>query len=252
MEGHGVVSPPSANGALEVHPREPRTASPRVRVVVQTKRYRMPQYKRYRDDARVPIARHLGRHSASTRWHGDEWATRRRSQRRCLQRIIETSTEPEGDLVLDCVCGSGTTAVVAEKLGRRWIVADLGRFAIHTTRKRLLGRSPTYVHSSSRTSASTNARSGRRPSSVSQRTPGRAAYRQFILDLYNARPIQGYAWLHGVKQGRMVHVGTVDAPGHRRRRQADRRGVPQDGRHGQGRADDDAASTFSAGTSPSS
>ena len=44
-----------------------------------------------------------------------------------------------GDVVLDCFCGSGTTAAVAEKLNRRWIACDLGRFAIHTTRKRLLG-----------------------------------------------------------------------------------------------------------------
>src|SRR5207249_10516168 len=54
-----------------------------------------------------------------------------------LERIIKASSN-EGDLVLDCFCGSGTTAAVAEKLGRRWITADLGRFAIHTTRKRLL------------------------------------------------------------------------------------------------------------------
>src|SRR5947209_18453890 len=54
-----------------------------------------------------------------------------------LERIINASSN-EGDLVLDCFCGSGTTASVAEKLGRRWIACDLGRFAIHTTRKRLL------------------------------------------------------------------------------------------------------------------
>ena len=35
-------------------------------------------------------------------------------------------------------CGSGTTAATAEKMGRRWITCDLGRFAIHTARKRLL------------------------------------------------------------------------------------------------------------------
>jgi hypothetical protein len=39
-----------------------------------------------------------------------------------------------------------------------------------------------------------------------------AAYRRFILDLYKAKPIEGYAWLHGIKQGRLVHVGTVDSP----------------------------------------
>jgi SAM-dependent methyltransferase len=55
-----------------------------------------------------------------------------------LDRIINASSN-EGDLVLDCFCGSGTTAAVAEKLNRRWIACDLGRFAIHTTRKRLLG-----------------------------------------------------------------------------------------------------------------
>ena len=38
----------------------------------------------------------------------------------------------------DFFCGSGTTAAVAEKLGRKWIVSDLGKFAIHTTRKRMI------------------------------------------------------------------------------------------------------------------
>jgi hypothetical protein len=39
-----------------------------------------------------------------------------------------------------------------------------------------------------------------------------AAYTRFILDVYKARPIEGFAWLHGVKQGRLVYVGTVDSP----------------------------------------
>jgi len=55
-----------------------------------------------------------------------------------LERIVKASSN-EGGLVLDCFVGSGTTPAVAEKLGRRWIACDLGRFAIHTTRKRLLG-----------------------------------------------------------------------------------------------------------------
>src|SRR3989344_4777557 len=37
-------------------------------------------------------------------------------------------------------------------------------------------------------------------------------YRKFVLELYKASAITGYAWLHGVKNGRMVHVGSVDAP----------------------------------------
>jgi len=55
-----------------------------------------------------------------------------------LQRIVGASSDP-GDLVADFFCGSGTTLAVAEKMGRRWIGCDLGRFAIHTTRKRLIG-----------------------------------------------------------------------------------------------------------------
>ena len=55
-----------------------------------------------------------------------------------LERIIKSSSN-EGDIVADFFCGSGTTAAVAEKLGRRWIACDLGRFSIHTTRKRLIG-----------------------------------------------------------------------------------------------------------------
>lgn len=54
-----------------------------------------------------------------------------------LERIIKASSN-EGDTVLDCFVGSGTTVAVAEKLNRKWIACDLGRFAIHTTRKRLL------------------------------------------------------------------------------------------------------------------
>ncbi len=55
-----------------------------------------------------------------------------------LERIIKASSN-EGDLIADFFCGSGTTAAVAEKLGRKWIATDLGKFGIHTTRKRLIG-----------------------------------------------------------------------------------------------------------------
>ena len=54
-----------------------------------------------------------------------------------LERIVLASSN-EGDLVADFFCGSGTTAAVAEKLNRKWIATDLGKFAIHTTRKRLI------------------------------------------------------------------------------------------------------------------
>ena len=56
---------------------------------------------------------------------------------RLLERILSLASNA-GDLVADFFCGAGTTLSVAEKLERRWIGCDLSRFAIHTTRKRLL------------------------------------------------------------------------------------------------------------------
>jgi DNA modification methylase len=55
-----------------------------------------------------------------------------------IERVILASSNA-GDLIADMFVGSGTTAAVAEKLGRKWITADLGKLAIHTTRKRLIG-----------------------------------------------------------------------------------------------------------------
>lgn len=54
-----------------------------------------------------------------------------------IEKLI-LATSNLGDLVADLFCGSGTTGAVAERLGRRWIMCDLGRFAIHTSRKRLI------------------------------------------------------------------------------------------------------------------
>src|SRR5258707_7387479 len=53
-----------------------------------------------------------------------------------LRRVIGLTSKP-GDIVLDCFIGSGTTAVVAQELGRRWIAADINKGAIQTTSKRL-------------------------------------------------------------------------------------------------------------------
>ena len=54
-----------------------------------------------------------------------------------LERIIKIASNQD-DLIADFFGGSGTTASVAEKLGRKWICSDLGKFAIHTTRKRMI------------------------------------------------------------------------------------------------------------------
>lgn len=135
-----------------------------------------------------------------------------------LERIIKASSN-EGELVLDCFIGSGTTAAVAEKHGRRWLACDLGRFAVHTSRKRLLsipGVKPFTVQNLGKYErqawqvAEFHTPDGEEPLEHQHRRE--KAYREFILDLYHATSVDGHSWLHGIKSGRMVHVGAVDAP----------------------------------------
>jgi adenine-specific DNA-methyltransferase len=134
-----------------------------------------------------------------------------------LERIIKISSN-ENDLVLDCFLGSGTTAAVAEKLNRRWIACDLGRFAIHTSRKRLLSIPnvrPFAVQNLGkyeRQAWQTAKFQTGGETELEQQRLRESAYRKFILDLYHATPINGHAWMHGLKSGRLVHVGAVDAP----------------------------------------
>lgn len=123
-----------------------------------------------------------------------------------LERVIKLASSP-GDLVADFFCGSGTTAAVAEKLGRRWIACDLGRFAIHTTRKRLLNIPDCRPFEITNLGAYERQRW--------QQDSGNGALRAYldtILAFYRAEPVDGFAHLHGRKANRMVHVGATDAP----------------------------------------
>ena len=88
-----------------------------------------------------------------------------------LERIIAAATN-QNDLVLDCVCGSGTTAVVAEEWdagGSRQILADLQFIQLESDSC----HSAMFARSSFRTSASTSASSGRRRSSANPQPPAR-------------------------------------------------------------------------------
>ena len=134
---------------------------------------------------------------------------------RLLERILSATSNP-GSLVADFFCGSGTTLAVAEKLGRRWIGCDLGRWATHVTRKRLLGIEnckPFEVLNLGKyerqywqgvTFGEMNAKP------VTEQAL--YEYLAFILKLYGARPLPGMKHLHGKKGGAMVRIGAVDAP----------------------------------------
>lgn len=76
-----------------------------------------------------------------------------------VQRCMMMVTKP-GDLVLDPTCGSGTTAVVAEQWGRRWITIDTSRVAISVARQRLVTAKFDHYRLNSQRSASSNPSEG--------------------------------------------------------------------------------------------
>ncbi len=142
-----------------------------------------------------------------------------------LSRIISSSSN-EGDLIADFFCGSGTTAAVAEKLGRKWIVSDLGKFAIHTTRKRLIGvqRQLKTEGKDYRAFEILNLGKYERQHYIGvnpnlreleqqkQLAEKEAAFVDLILRAYRAEKTDGFATFHGKKAGRLVSVGPVNLP----------------------------------------
>lgn len=76
--------------------------------------------------------------SSTTKSHSSEYINYpTQKPEELLKRSILASSNP-GDLIVDFFAGSGTTAAVAEKLGRRWITCDFGKHAIYTMQKRIL------------------------------------------------------------------------------------------------------------------
>jgi adenine specific DNA methylase Mod len=90
--------------------------------------YRIVDDKKEDDVWRIPCMQ-----PASKQWTG--YPTQK--HHKLLQRIIKLGSNP-GDLILDVFCGAGTTLYAAEKLNRRWVGADISKFAIYLTRNRIL------------------------------------------------------------------------------------------------------------------
>ncbi len=176
-------------------------------LVVQTKPGSVPQLKRYLEDSR---GRPLGDVWTDIRPINSQAIERlgydTQKPELLLERIIKLASNP-GDLVADFFCGSGTTAAVAEKLGRRWIACDLGRFAVHTTRKRLLNIPDCRPFDIKNLGAYERQRW-----QIESGNGVLRAYLDTILAFYNAEPVEGFEHLHGRKANRMVHVGATDAP----------------------------------------
>lgn len=213
----GVMPPPGRHWAYKPEVMEQLDKEGRIYYSGSGK----PYEKRYLDESRgippqsiwtdISMLRGLGKHSKSSEWLNFET----QKPERLLERIIRLASM-KTSLVADFFCGSGTTLAVAEKLGRRWIGCDLGRWAIHVTRKRLLSIpncKPFEVLNLGKyerqywqgvTFGDPKDKAG-----MERRL---YEYLAFILKLYGAQPVAGMEHLHGKKGKAMVHIGAVDAP----------------------------------------
>ncbi len=142
-----------------------------------------------------------------------------------LERVIKVSSNP-GDLVCDFFCGSGTTLAVAEKLGRKWIGSDLGKFAIHTTRKRIINIQRELKKDGKDFRAfeilnlgkyerqhyvgvNPNLRDEEKRKQLAKKEQD---FIKLILHAYRAEEVTGYNTFSGKKLNRLVAIGPINLP----------------------------------------
>jgi len=185
-----------------------------------------PQYKRYLDEMPGRVIQSIWSDISPVNSQAVEslgYPTQKPEQ--FMTRILNTSSNP-GDVVADLFCGSGTLAAVAEKLGRKWIVADLGKFAIHTTRKRVIGVQRQLKAAGKDYRAFEILNLGkyerqhyigvnlnlRETEQQEQLAEKEAEFVDLILRAYRAERTEGFATFHGKKAGRLVVVGPINLP----------------------------------------
>jgi len=140
-----------------------------------------------------------------------------------LERIVKYASN-DGDLVADFFSGSGTTASVCERLNRKWVATDLGKFAIHTTRKRLINTQRELKSEGSdyrgfeilnlgkyqRQHFIYDGKSERDELKKRERLQKEGEFKSLILEAYKATEIQGFHTLHGKKGFEFVSIGPVN------------------------------------------
>lgn len=142
-----------------------------------------------------------------------------------LECIIKASSN-ENDIVHDFFCGSGTTAAVAEKLNRKWIVSELGKFAIHTTRKRMIQVQRQMKREGKDFRAfeilnlgkyerahyigvNMNRREEEQQKQIEQKEKDFIA---LMFKAYRAEAVENFKCFHGKRSSRLVAVGPVNLP----------------------------------------
>jgi DNA modification methylase len=201
--------------------------------VIQTTPGTVPQYKRYLDEMPgVPIQDMWDDLSAVNSQAKEAVGYATQKPEALLERIIQTSSN-EGDLIADFFVGSGTTAAVAEKLGRKWIATDLGKFGIHTTRKRLIDVQRELKVAEKNFRAFEVLNLGRYERQAYLNVGGRLTgaqkeqalarkeneFRELILRAYKATAFGASqdaqtqdGFFHGARVGRLVVIGPINLP----------------------------------------
>lgn len=130
-----IMRVPYDQSTLDTHYKKIDAAGRKYRVQVVNGK----EYVTYADEGKLvtDVWTDVGAQNATSPISKENTGYPTQKPEKLLERVIHSTTK-EGDLVADFFVGSGTTAAVAERLGRKWICSDLGRFGVHTTRKRLI------------------------------------------------------------------------------------------------------------------
>ena len=142
-----------------------------------------------------------------------------------IERIIQATTN-ENDLVCDFFCGSGTVAAASERTNRKWICSDLGKFSIHTSRKRMIGvqRELKKEEQDWRAFEILNLGKYQRQHFIydgknerddvkkREKQLKEKAFEKLILEAYKATSVDGFSTIHGKKGADFVSLGPINQP----------------------------------------
>ena len=142
-----------------------------------------------------------------------------------ISRFVKVFTN-ENDLVADFFSGSGTTASVSEELNRKWICSDLGKFAIHTTRKRMIGKQRELKNKEKNWRAFEilnlgkyqrqhyiyDGKNERDEIKNKEKKRKEKEFENLILEAYKAISVDGFATIHGKKGGDFISLGPINQP----------------------------------------
>ena len=142
-----------------------------------------------------------------------------------IENLIKMTTN-KNDLVCDFFAGSGVLAEVSERMGRKWICSDLGKFSINTTRKRILSFQREKKKDSEDYRAFeilnlgkyqkqhfiSDGKSIRDENRKEIEKKKEKEFEKLILNAFGAESVQGFTTFHGKKSFRMVSIGPINQP----------------------------------------